>query len=414
MSVSPGEPEGESRRRLRLCGELLIPAMVQDLTAGGGNPTGAAFRALHAQLFERFSEAYAGILLKPPKIRPEAGPSSGGPATLPSLAKTGLEYWYLEISLASPKDAAVDNLEVVGDELLEVVPFPCSDAVSRPVMVKTVAKKTQTNRVVRINHLRLPGALFQRLQASLTDLSKIQPLLANFSPGPGIVGFHVVSYDHMLTGARAFCNCAQQAHQKMLVEATSRAPGYASGSWPHKVIELLTGAAYLDGICHLCLSRGQSPEEAAKRYGSSAQKGFEGFIDQVMSDTGVDRRTARGEIKQVLGLSRWVREAELYALVRDLFDDQRVLREASPEWLGRMRLDIYLPELKLAIEHQGEQHYRPIAAFGGEEAYARVVARDELKRKLCRANGVEVVEVRFDAPLTQPSLRQRLKSYLPI
>ena len=109
-------------------------------------------------------------------------------------------------------------------------------------------------------------------------------------------------------------------------------------------------------------------------YGPSAEQGFESFIDQVMLDTGVDRKTARAEIQQVLGLSKWVREAELYGLVRDLFKDQRVLREASPEWLGRLRLDIYLPELKLAIEHQGEQHYRPIAAFGGE-GYARLTAR---------------------------------------
>ena len=102
----------------------------------------------------------------------------------------------------------------------------------------------------------------------------------------------------------------------------------------------------------------------------------------------------------------------LYGLVRDLFKDQRVLREASPEWLGRMRLDIYLPELSLAIEHQGVQHYRPIAAFGGDEGHARTVARDELKRQLCRANGVEVVDVRFDAPLTIPALRNRLQRYI--
>ncbi|MCP2938061.1 hypothetical protein NK983_35735, partial [Salmonella enterica subsp. enterica serovar Typhimurium] len=75
--------------------------------------------------------------------------------------------------------------------------------------------------------------------------------------------------------------------------------------------------------------------------------------------------------------------AELYGVVRDLFPDTRVLREASPEWLGRMRIDIYLPELKLAIEHQGEQHYRPIAVFGGEDAHLRVLERDALKRKLC-------------------------------
>ena len=66
----------------------------------------------------------------------------------------------------------------------------------------------------------------------------------------------------------------------------------------------------------------------------------------------------------------------------------------------------------LTIEHQGEQHYHPVAVFGGEEAFARVIERDALKRQLCQANGVEVVDVRFDAPLTKPALRQRLHRYL--
>ena len=139
---------------------------------------------------------------------------------------------------------------------------------------------------------------------------------------------------------------------------------------------------------------------------------FKAYVDQVMFDLQVDSRTAQAEVMHVLGLSRWQRESALYGLVRDLFPDNQVLREASPEWLGRMRIDIYLPELKLAIEHQGEQHYRPIAVFGGEEAHRRVVERDELKRRLCNENGVDVVDFRFDAPITKASVKNRLRRYL--
>jgi hypothetical protein len=77
-----------------------------------------------------------------------------------------------------------------------------------------------------------------------------------------------------------------------------------------------------------------------------------------------------------------------------------------------MRIDIFLPELKLAIEHQGEQHYRPIPMFGGEEAHARVVERDTLKRKLCLENGVSVIDVRFDATITKSAIKQRLGKFL--
>lgn len=397
---------------VQLSGTALIAPIVHDLCAAGGNPAGAIIRALHAHLYERFSFALVDRHIKSLKIRPEPAPASGGPATLPALAKSGCEYWYIEVGFVTPLKVVIDELQVIGDDLLQVIPIDYGFGIQRAVQLKTVNKKRQANRVLRINNLRVSGALFQTVRDSLVDVSRIQPLLANFWPGPDIVGFHLVSYDHMLTGARYFCSCARAVHQHMLVKARELAPSYVGNSWPQQIIALITAPTYIEGICHLCLARTQSPEEAARRYGSAVEKGFESFIDQVQFDTGMDRKTARAEIQQVLGLSRWVREAALFALVRDLFKDQRVLREASPDWLGRMRLDIYLPELKLAIEHQGEQHYRPIAAFGGEEAHARVIERDALKRQLCQANGVEVVDVRFDAAITKPALRQRLQRYL--
>lgn len=133
-----------------------------------------------------------------------------------------------------------------------------------------------------------------------------------------------------------------------------------------------------------------------------------------MFDLGIDSRTAQAEVMHVLRLSRWQRESELYGLVRDLFPDYQVLREASPDWLGRMRIDIYVPDLGLAVEHQGEQHYRPIAVFGGEEAHRRVVERDELKRRLCAENSVEVVDFRFDSPITKTAVKNRLKRFLAL
>jgi hypothetical protein len=126
----------------------------------------------------------------------------------------------------------------------------------------------------------------------------------------------------------------------------------------------------------------------------------------------MDVRTADAEAKRRLSLSRWVREAELYRLVSKLFPLQTVRREASPAWIGRQRLDIFLPELALAIEYQGEQHYRPIAAFGGEQAFKRTRERDERKRALCKENGVVVVEVRYDDSLTLASLRSRLRRWI--
>lgn len=397
---------------LHLDDAALIEPAVQDLCAAGGSPTGAVARALQAQVFERLRGLLGDRLLKPPRIQPDIGPGAGGPATLPELAKTGYEVYYTELRFSTRSGDTIEGMKVSGGGI-EIIPLYYGSGVYRATQFKSKTLKQQINHELRINQIRVPGKVFQAVLKELMKPNTVQqPWLPNFQPSPGIQGFHTVSYDHILTGQQVFCSCAKAMHQHRLAEARALAPQYVPGSWPQQYVSIFERAKYVDDICHLCIARKYSPEEAARFYGAGVNTGFVSFLDQVMFDLGMDRKTARAEVMQLLGLSRWKREAQLFQLVRELFPDQRVLREASPDWLGRMRLDIYLPELQLALEHQGEQHYRPIGAFGGEEAHARVVERDALKRHLCQANGVEVLDVRFDAPISRAALRQRLQRYL--
>ena len=87
----------------------------------------------------------------------------------------------------------------------------------------------------------------------------------------------------------------------MLAKAQALAPSYVEGSWPQQIITLLIAPTYLEGICHLCLTKTHSPEEATRRYGFGIEKGFESFIDQVQFDTGMDRKTAKAEIHAYSG-----------------------------------------------------------------------------------------------------------------
>lgn len=61
------------------------------------------------------------------------------------------------------------------------------------------------------------------------------------------------------------------------------------------------------------------------------------------------------------------------------------------DWLGLQHLDFYLPKYNLAIECQGEQHYRPIEQFGGNEGFLRSQERDQRKKQLCEENGVKLL-----------------------
>lgn len=55
------------------------------------------------------------------------------------------------------------------------------------------------------------------------------------------------------------------------------------------------------------------------------------------------------------------------------------------------RLDFYLPDCNIAIECQGEQHFKPIKYFGGINKYNTIVSRDVNKYNLCKEHGIDII-----------------------
>jgi hypothetical protein len=46
-----------------------------------------------------------------------------------------------------------------------------------------------------------------------------------------------------------------------------------------------------------------------------------------------------------------------------------VLGQGNPDWLAGQRFDVWLPEISVAVEFNGIQHYEPVDFFGGESGY---------------------------------------------
>lgn len=78
------------------------------------------------------------------------------------------------------------------------------------------------------------------------------------------------------------------------------------------------------------------------------------------------------------------------------FQIWKILYEYSPDWLGKQRFDIYIPKYNIAIEYNGEQHYKPIARFGGVLGYNKTVERDSYKLEKCKANNCKLYVLRYD------------------
>lgn len=51
--------------------------------------------------------------------------------------------------------------------------------------------------------------------------------------------------------------------------------------------------------------------------------------------------------------------------------------------------------IDFAIEVNGEQHYEPVAAFGGPVKFHRQVYNDNQKREYCKRHGIPLVEIPY-------------------
>lgn len=388
--------------RVLFDGMRLTMPVIQDLETPGMTPVHAIESALETHLRQCFIESFADILIKPPSVKFLSMYFKQRFASLPTMLSTGYETWYPVITIATKPEDSFEEVNLASSSM-ELLPIMYGGGVSRIFQLKKKKLKRQTNHMITINHIRLGTEVIQAILNGLSRNTLHQPLIANFDPEAASWWHRAVSFDHMLTGDRFLCACSMPYHSDAIKHSEVDRIGKVYLS------NYFSECTYRKGLCHLCISR-EAPED--ERYGASIETNYDGYTNQVMFDLGVDKRTARAEIMHLLGLSRWKRESELYGHIREIFPDNQVFREASPEWLGRMRIDIYLPELRLAIEHQGEQHYRPLPVFGGQEAHLRVVERDKLKRRLCLENGITVIDFKFDMALTKSSIKNRLRRYL--
>jgi hypothetical protein len=73
----------------------------------------------------------------------------------------------------------------------------------------------------------------------------------------------------------------------------------------------------------------------------------------------------------------------LYTEINKSFGKKyKVVSQGSPEWLRPQRFDIYFPDLNIAIEYQGEQHFTPVDFGGKGVRHARKQFEDNVKRDM--------------------------------
>jgi hypothetical protein len=139
------------------------------------------------------------------------------------------------------------------------------------------------------------------------------------------------------------------------------------------------------------------------------------YIRKFKIEEQVSYEEAENKARQILGLpqlgERWATETKLYEHVKKLFPKTEVKRQATFNWLGRQRLDIFLPELKLAIEYQGEQHSEPFDHWGGIPALRKRQQLDNIKRRSCKRHHIDIVYFDYREDLSLSNIKMKLSRW---
>lgn len=65
------------------------------------------------------------------------------------------------------------------------------------------------------------------------------------------------------------------------------------------------------------------------------------------------------------------------------------------KYKNNLHFDFWLPQIKIAIEYDGEQHYKSVPFWGGKAALALRQKRDKLKDKYCKDNHITLIRIPY-------------------
>ena len=64
----------------------------------------------------------------------------------------------------------------------------------------------------------------------------------------------------------------------------------------------------------------------------------------------------------------------------------------------KLPFDFYLPTYNLCIEYDGEQHFRSVDHFGGEDGFRQRKRNDEIKNQYCQDNNIKLLRIPYTTP----------------
>lgn len=233
----------------------------------------------------------------------------------------------------------------------------------------------------------------------------------------------IMSYPIMFidrrTGQLYTCSCFAN-HFDLDLDTTRFLP---YGNTERELEKAVRGLQVIDRICHLCTGEVPRFEYGSSMYYSPFLQRYLPYHTLLWRKKGStagngenDARQLENQLREQLGYplvgEKRISETLLFKIVQTLFAGTQVVHHYRGAELDGLELDIWIPDLRLGVEYQGEQHYQVIEPWGAERGLSKRIENDRRKRQLCKTAGYDLVEFRYEENLTEDRVAQKLRRYI--
>lgn len=91
------------------------------------------------------------------------------------------------------------------------------------------------------------------------------------------------------------------------------------------------------------------------------------------------------------------------------YNNRTVLK--NPKTKYPLEIDIWCPEKKIAIEYDGEHHFKD--KIYGKKVFKEVKSRDKIKERLCKKMGIKLIKISYKDPWKDTDwLKNKISEYM--
>ncbi|MGC1781467.1 MAG: hypothetical protein WA708_03010 [Acidobacteriaceae bacterium] len=335
--------------------------LVATLTRGGVKLHNAVRTAIQTGISQQLDQLVAaGTCLR-------YGFKNGNQSRVVSLQgaveRNGFDFWYLDLQVDLRPGIMLSEREVMPPSVMQWLPIDYGGGIQKTFKFKHITMKTRERYEIQLLHPQVPAKV---LKAVLQQFGKNCACSSqHLVPFPTPVWEWQQAFGCVLCGTRYFCECFRTAISKSQESEALQNCGDTDFDEAQESVNTEHPVRYRAGICHLCTGAPSDLFYCHPMYGSAIKVRYGAYIEKFAIAENLSARDAENKVRDILDVPRigegWINETQLFKLVKMLFADYEVVREARTDWLGSQRIDIFIPALSVAIEYQGEQHFRPVA-----------------------------------------------------